>query len=91
MNLKQINKFHGSEVKVEMRNGNVIEGTLAFFNYDEQVIHLNNYKEFILIKEDGLEDCFKEIPEEGQMMVINKYSWFTLKIDGVDEEIKADY
>lgn len=65
----QINDCKGKKMKLILKNGDVLFGFLAFYNYDEQVIHLEGYT---------LYDDKNEIKEEGRFTVINKNSWHTL-------------
>ena len=69
--LLQINKLRGSKARVELKNGCVLSGTLAFFNYNEQVIHLQDY---VLTKSDGGS-------ESGAFRVVNRNAWYTLAVD----------
>ena len=57
---------------MEMKNKTVITGKLAFFNYDEQVAHLEDYQ--IETEVD------RTIIESGRFIVINRTAWRTLKI-----------
>jgi len=69
----QINKCRGNKVKVFMRNGNVLTGFLAFYNYDEQVIHIENYE---MSNEKG-------VIEKGDFWVVNSKSWDNMAIPNV--------
>ena len=69
----QINKCRGNKVEVFMRNGNVLKGFLAFFNYDEQVIHVENYE----LSND------KGVLSKGDFWVVNSKSWDNMAIPSV--------
>ena len=68
----QINNFRGEKVVVHMKNGDHVIGGLAFFNYDDQIIHLEDYK--IISPEEGA-------VEAGRFTVINKSSWTSLNVE----------
>lgn len=69
--LRQITKFIGRKVTIELTNGDKVEGYLSFYSLDDQMIHLNNYTQY---KNKGGR------LERGQMMVINQIDWKTLRI-----------
>lgn len=72
----QINNCRGSEVKVHLKTGNTLIGDLAFYNYDEQVIHVENYQ---LMEKDV-------VIEQGAFWVVNTRSWSNLSIAEVKED-----
>ena len=60
-------------MKVFMKDGDVMYGTLAFYNYDEQVIHLEDYEVY---RKD-------EFVEKGKFWVINTHAWDNLSVEEV--------
>jgi len=72
----QIDKCRGCRVKVEMKNGDVVFGRLAFFNYKEQVIHLEDYT---ILKQNNTKIS-------GGFFVINRQGWYTLQVKDLSRE-----
>lgn len=72
----QINNCRGSKVKVMLKTGQTLTGDLAFYNYDEQVIHVENY--FLMDKE--------VIIESGDFWIVNTRSWSNLSVTDVKED-----
>lgn len=76
--LRQINNFKGKRCTLELQNGDVLEGTLVFFNFKDQVVHINNYVIWHKEKSKDGESVGQE--EKGAMIVINGADWAKLKI-----------
>ena len=70
--LKQITEYTGKRVTVEQKDGKEVVGTLAYFNYAAQVIHLNNFKIFFLDKSGVVKD---KPEKKGELCVINSSNW----------------
>ena len=70
--MPQINNFLGERIKVELKGERSAYGVLSFFNFEQQVIHLNNYD---ILDLDGNE------LERGKFIVVNAKSWITVKVD----------
>jgi len=68
--MEQISKYIGRTVSVKLEGDEKIEGTLCFFNFQHQVIHLGRYTEYT---SEGTSKggCFK---------VINAKEWKTIEI-----------
>ena len=73
--IKQITRYRGHHCNIDMKNGDVVEGILAYYNLNEQMIHLNRFK--TTTSEGSVTKT-----ERGELMVINKCAWLTIKIDG---------
>lgn len=73
----QINNLQGEKVKVFLKNDDILFGTLTFFNYNEQVIHL---KDFSLYREGRL-------VEQGKFWVVNSRAWSNLVINEGDNVV----
>jgi len=72
---KQINTFQGERVEVEFKDGRLAIGTLSFFNWQQQIIHLSNYELNIPDKsEEGYEK------KEGRFLVINCREWKNVQV-----------
>ena len=69
---KQIHNYVGKKVEVEFRNGRIAFGTLSFYDWQHQVIHLSDYDLFIPDKE-GADKIY------GELMVINCKEWSILQ------------
>lgn len=67
-------------MKVYLKNGDVIEGELTFFNYDEQVIHMKDYE----VQRTG------KVVESGAFWVVNSRSWHNLAIQKVKTNERID-
>lgn len=72
----QINNLQGQRVKIYLKNGDTLYGTLTFFNYNEQVIHLKDFA----LERDG------RIVENGKFWVVNSRAWYNLVIN---EEVES--
>lgn len=70
---KQIHNFIGRQVEIEFRDGRIAFGTLSFFNWDQQVIHLSDYK--LHRPSDEGTDC-----KDGEMIIINQKEWKTVEV-----------
>jgi small nuclear ribonucleoprotein (snRNP)-like protein len=43
MATKQIKEYYGKRVGIELVDGSVVEGVLAYYNFDNQTITINDY------------------------------------------------
>lgn len=72
---KQISEYIGHTVEVEFKDGRMAEGILSFFNYQQQVIHISDYK--LMRPEDSDEGYSKS---EGPILIINTKEWKTVQV-----------
>ena len=72
MTINQIKAYHGKRVTVNLRTGKKIEGALAFYNFEQQIIHLSSY---VIFTKDG-----EKIADEGEFIVINQREWSTMRV-----------
>ena len=72
--MKQINNFKEKKSVVDMKDGSIVKGHLAFFNYEEQVIHVEDYAQEKYHTKDELEII------TGEFIVINKLTWDNLRV-----------
>lgn len=70
----QIASCRGSRVRVKLKNGSILHGTLAFYNYEQQVIHLENFE---------LENK-ESVDVKGDFWVVNSKAWDNLIIERVE-------
>lgn len=82
--IKQITKYKGEDITVELRNGLVIRGVLAFYNINDQSIHVSNYQQLKQIPNSNR----LTVTESGDLAVLNKYSWSVLKAGKQAKQIK---
>ena len=66
----QISQYIGSIVQATRKDGNVIEGILSFFNWDNKLIHISRFKEY----KDKVE------VEKGSFIVLNSDEWSNIRI-----------
>ena len=77
--LLQINNFRGKTCELRLKNGDYVTGRMVFFNFQDQVVHLNDYEIVHSVKtKDGKETT----KDEGKMLVINGHEWSNLRIKG---------
>lgn len=69
--LDQINNHLGQQIHVDLRNGNTAVGTLSFFNWEQQIVHLSNFE---IIDESG------NLIDTGKFYVINQRDWGGVRI-----------
>ena len=72
---KQINQYQGKRVEVEFKDGRLATGKLAFYNWEQQVIHLSNYE---LNIPDKSEEGYSK--RTGTFLVINCREWKTVQV-----------
>ncbi len=72
---KQINNYLGEQVEVEFRDGRIAMGKLVFFNWQQQIIHISDYK--IMKPEDNSDGYSKK---EGRLYIINYKDWKTVAV-----------
>ena len=72
MEPKQIKTYMGERISVDLKNGKKIEGALAFFNWEQQVVHLSSY---VIFNKDGDAKV-----DEGKFIIINQREWSTLRV-----------
>ena len=77
--MKQINEFKGRKVRVVTIDNSVFYGVLTFFNYNDQVVHLNDYVAHLVDEKTGSIDYLNP-DQRGEMIVLNKHSWVTLTV-----------
>lgn len=77
--LLHITRCKGKMCKVELKTGETIIGILAYYNINDQMIHLNAYRQYN-------KDNMLKPTERGKMMVINAQSWLNLKIIEEDDK-----
>lgn len=70
--MKQIKHYVGDRVEIDMKTGNIIEGALAFFNWEQQIVHLSDYIEFDTKR--------KEVVNKGKFIVVNQREWSTFRV-----------
>lgn len=67
--LNKIQDCLGTEMVVDLKNHHKIKGTMTFFHFTEQMIHIANWTEY---------DDRDTIIRKGIFMVINRTAWFQL-------------
>ena len=72
---KQISEFIGNIIEVEFKDGRIAEGTLSFFNYQQQVIHISDYT---LMRPEENDKGYSE--SKGNILIINTKEWKTLQV-----------
>lgn len=72
--LSYIQHYTGKEITVKTSNGSTISGTLSFFNFDTNAIHLTRWT--VLESEDD-----NELGQQGQFMMVNNSEWKVVKGD----------
>ena len=73
--VSQIKDFIGARVSVQKKDGSIVFGTLSFYNWEQQVIHLCDF-------EVVMENC---VSRKGKFVVINSREWKNLEIGGETE------
>lgn len=66
--IRHIQNYNGRMVTVETDN-ETVEGVLIFFNYNTNVVHLNNYTSYKKGK----------LKEQGEFIILNSLQWKNLK------------
>ena len=74
-NYKQINQYVGERVEVEFRDGRLLIGTLSFYNWEQQVIHISDYE---LMRPESDDEKYSKTA--GRVMVVNCRDWKTVQI-----------
>ena len=72
---KQISQYVGNRVEVDFKDGRLAIGTLSFYNWDQQVIHISDYE---LNRPDDSEEGYDKTT--GKVMVINCREWKTVQV-----------
>jgi small nuclear ribonucleoprotein (snRNP)-like protein len=68
--LPQIHRFIGKTVIVDIAGDTYMVGTLTFFNWEQQVVHISDYTQF---RDD------KEI-DKGKFIIINQRTWVNVRV-----------
>lgn len=76
--MPQITYYKGRNILVELPNGDRIKGTLVFYNWDGQVIHMSDCVHIIT------KNQLKVKETEAEFLILNKNNWTLLKV--TDEE-----
>ena len=72
---KQINQFVGNKIEVEIKDGRLAIGTLSFYNWEQQVIHVSDYE---LLKPEPDEEGYSK--STGEILIVNCRDWKTLQV-----------
>ena len=82
--MNQIQHYTGQPVHVLCRDGSLITGRLAFYNWDAQVLHLADYTiKLAESKKINTEESTKaSLPLEGEFIILNKSDWVNLAVKG---------
>ena len=72
---KRIGDYLNHEVEVTMKDGGIVEGILAFYNWDQQIVHVREFKHK---SPDESEEGYSI--REGKFMVINCREWKDIKV-----------
>jgi len=68
--VEQIGDYIGKEIVVDLKTGRKVIGRLSFFNWDQQVVHVNAYH---ILNNDGMEI------DKGKFIIINQRDWESVR------------
>ena len=70
--IKQMKQYEGHRVTVDLVTGKKVEGALAFYNWEQQIIHLSS---FVIFNKEGT-----DVVSEGKFIIINQREWSTVRV-----------
>ena len=59
-------------ITVDLKSGRKIEGALAFYNWEQQVIYVSSY---VIFNKDGT-----DVVDRGKFIIVNQKEWSTLRV-----------
>ena len=70
ISLDKVSDYLGKEMSVELKNHHVLKGTMVFYHFTEQMIHLKNWKQY---DEEG------NLVKFGEFVIVNRTAWYQLR------------
>lgn len=78
--ITQIKHYIGSNVKITLKDDGEVYGTLAFFNFDQQVIHISDYMQSSNERNIDGSKTGNKVENAGQFIIINFDQWKSLEV-----------